>query len=784
MRKVVYLFIAWFVAISLQPLAAQQVTVEDYARAEGFLRNYTAPLVFKDSVSPVWVSDTEMWYRNSISAGSEFVFVDAAKGTRELAFNHDRLATAISAQLDSVFTGNALPFMTFTFSNDQKSIAFEAGGRSFSCTLNRYRCESVAVSNGKKDDAVDERAAMMRRFRSVEVASPDGKLEAFIKDHNLWVREKATKIERPLTTDGEEDFGYATNNAGWTKGDGPVLVWSPDSKKIATFQHDGRGVGSMHLVSTATGHPEVQSWKYPLPGDSLVFKIERVVIDVPTATVVRLDMPPDAHRSTITDHVAYRGTWADVEWSADSKELSFVSTSRNHQDVWLRVANPETGAVKDVFHEHQDTFFESGIGDLNWRFLSDSDEFIWFSERDNWGHLYLYDQKTGQLKNQITKGNWNVRTIDYIDQDARVIYFVGSGRENGDPYFTYLYKINFDGSGLTLLTPDYGTHSYSFSPNRSYFVDTYSQPDVPQVAAVRRLDGKLMVTLEKADISALVATGWQAPMQIKVKGRDGKTDIYGLMYTPSNLDTNKKYPVLNYIYPGPQSGSVGSRSFSSARSDKQAVAELGFVVIEVDGMGTPGRSKSFHDTYYGNMGDNTLPDQIAAIKEMARRYTYLDVERVGIWGHSGGGFASAAAMMRYPDFYDVAVSGAGNHDNRTYADHWGEKWQGLLVENEDGSTNYDNQATQLEVDNLKGRLLIAHGTLDSNVPPNNTLVLVEKLMEANKDFDLLMFPNSGHGFRQGDYWMRRRWDYFVKHLIGTDPPKEYTFGQRAPREAL
>jgi len=241
---------------------------------------------------------------------------------------------------------------------------------------------------------------------------------------------------------------------------------------------------------------------------------------------------------------------------------------------------------------------------------------------------------------------------------------------------------------------------------------------------------------------------------------------------------------LNYIYPGPQSGSVGSRSFSSARSDKQAVAELGFVVIEVDGMGTPGRSKSFHDTYYGNMGDNTLPDQIAAIKEMARRYTYLDVERVGIWGHSGGGFASAAAMMRYPDFYDVAVSGAGNHDNRTYADHWGEKWQGLLVENEDGSTNYDNQATQLEVDNLKGRLLIAHGTLDSNVPPNNTLVLVEKLMEANKDFDLLMFPNSGHGFRQGDYWMRRRWDYFVKHLIGTDPPKEYTFGQRAPREAL
>ena len=269
-----------------------------------------------------------------------------------------------------------------------------------------------------------------------------------------------------------------------------------------------------------------------------------------------------------------------------------------------------------------------------------------------------------------------------------------------------------------------------------------------------------------------------------MKGRDGTTDIYGLMYTPTNLDESKKYPVLNYIYPGPQTGSVGGRSFTPSRSDKQAVAELGFVVIEVDGMGTPGRSKSFHDTYYGNMGDNTLPDQIAAIKELASRHPYIDTERVGIWGHSGGGFASAAALMRYPDFYDVAVSGAGNHDNRTYEDDWGEKWQGLLVENEDGSTNYDNQATQLVVDNLKGKLLIAHGTLDSNVPPNNTLVLVEKLMNANKDFDLLMFPNSGHGFRQGDYWMRRRWDYFVKNLIGAEPPKEYTFGQRPPREAL
>jgi dipeptidyl-peptidase 4 len=763
---------------------AQVVTVEDYARAEGFLRNYTAPLVFKDSVSPVWTSNSEMWYRNSVPGGTEFIRVDAEKGKRERAFDHDRLAKAISSQLNASYTGLTLPFQSFEYSEDGKSITFTADNWFFTCTLNRYRCESVEISDRRGGGADGDMAAMMRRFRAVEVASPDDKMEAFIRENNLWVRDKQTKEERQLTTDGVEDFGYATNNAGWTKGDGPILVWSPDSKKIATFQHDGRGVGEMYLVSAATGHPELQAWKYPLPGDSLIFRIERVVIDVPSATVVRLDMPPDAHRSTITDHIAYQGSWADVEWSKDSKELSFVSSSRDHKDAWLRTTDPETGVVKDVLHEHQDTFFESGIGGLNWRFLSNSDEFIWFSQRDNWGHLYLYDQNTGALKNQITKGNWNVRTIQFIDEETREIYFVGSGRENGDPYFTYLYRINFDGTGLTLLTPDYGTHSYSFSPDRSFFVDTYSQPDVPPVSVLRDLDGKEIVALEKADISALVASGWQPPQQVKVKGRDGTTDIYGLMYTPTNLDESKKYPVLNYIYPGPQTGSVGGRSFTPSRSDKQAVAELGFVVIEVDGMGTPGRSKSFHDTYYGNMGDNTLPDQIAAIKELASRHPYIDTERVGIWGHSGGGFASAAALMRYPDFYDVAVSGAGNHDNRTYEDDWGEKWQGLLVENEDGSTNYDNQATQLVVDNLKGKLLIAHGTLDSNVPPNNTLVLVEKLMNANKDFDLLMFPNSGHGFRQGDYWMRRRWDYFVKNLIGAEPPKEYTFGQRPPREAL
>ena len=329
-----------------------------------------------------------------------------------------------------------------------------------------------------------------------------------------------------------------------------------------------------------------------------------------------------------------------------------------------------------------------------------------------------------------------------------------------------------DGTGLKLLTPDNANHSISLSPSGQNFVDSYSTPVKPPVAEVRNMDGQKLLMVEKADISQLLEAGW---VPFSVKARDGKTDLYGLLFKPTNLDPTKKYPIVNYIYPGPQSGSVGSRSFSASRGDRQALAELGFIVISLDAMGTPMRSKSFHAEYYGNMGDNGLPDQITGMKQLAERFPWIDIDRAGITGHSGGGFASTDAILRYPDFFKVAVSGAGNHDNRNYEDDWGEKWQGLLEENEDGTTNYDNQANQLLAKNLKGKLLLAHGTMDSNVPMYNTLLVVNELIEANKDFDLVLFPNSRHGFRQGAYWQRRKWDYFVKHLLGAEPPQEYKF---------
>jgi dipeptidyl aminopeptidase/acylaminoacyl peptidase len=298
------------------------------------------------------------------------------------------------------------------------------------------------------------------------------------------------------------------------------------------------------------------------------------------------------------------------------------------------------------------------------------------------------------------------------------------------------------------------------------------------VSVVRDMNGKVAVALEKVDITRLVAAGWKPPVPITVKARDGKTDLYGLMFVPTNLDSAKKYPIINHIYPGPQTGSVGGRSFSPARGDDQALAELGFVVVEIDGMGTPWRSKSFHDFYYGNMGDNTLPDQIAGMKELASRYKWIDIDRAAIWGHSGGGFATADAMFRYPDFFKVGISESGNHDNREYEDDWGERYQGLEVHGPNGS-NYDDQANQNLAKNLRGKLLLAHGTMDNNVPPYNTLLVVDALIKANKDFDLLMLPNLPHGYgAASNYMTRRRWDYFVKNLLGAEPPKEYNLGPK------
>jgi dipeptidyl-peptidase 4 len=775
------------------PATAQQragdmpraLTADDYARAEKFMSYNTTPLVLRGAVRPTWLPDDRFWYRNTIENGSEFVMIDAARGTRAPAFDHARLAAALSAAAGAPYDATHLPFTQFTLSADGRTVSFSLRRSRYTCDLEADKCAAADRAPGAEPD---ERGGVGRGGAPVrtDVPSPDGKHTAFIREWNLWVREVATGQETQLTTDGVRDFGYATDNAGWSRSDRPIVLWSPDSKKIATYQQDQRGVGEMYLADTRVGHPKLQAWKYPLPGDEVVTTIQRVVIDLDGPRAVRLQTLPDQHRSTLCDDLACRGgEWADVQWSPDASRLAFVSTSRDHKHEQLRIADAGTGAVRDVLDEMVPTFYESGNGRVNWRVLFGSNEVVWFSERDDWGQLYLYDLETGRLKNQITTGEGNVTQLLRVDEKNRMLYFLGVGREKGrDPYFSHFYRIGFDGKNLALLTPEDANHEITLSPSGRFFSDSYSRPDVPPVAVLRDADGKTILPLEKADISRLLANGWKPPTPITVKARDGQTNLYGLMFRPADFDSTEKYPIVNHIYPGPQTGSVGGRSFSAARGDAQALAELGFVVVEIDGMGTPWRSKKFHEAYYGDMGDNTLPDQVTGMQQLARRYPWIDIERAGIYGHSGGGFAAADAMFRYPDFFKVGISEAGNHDNRNYEDDWGEKWQGLLERNPDGTTNYDSQANQNLAKNLKGKLLLAHGTMDTNVPPYNTLLVVNELIKANKDFDLLLLPNRGHGFGNEPYMVRRRWDFFVRYILGAEPPKEYELHPPAgPRNA-
>jgi dipeptidyl aminopeptidase/acylaminoacyl peptidase len=759
-------FLLTVISFATTAAYAQQggsLTAKDYEHAESFMNYNTEQFVDHNSPRPEWLPGDRFWYRTLTAQGSEFLLIDPTKKSRSAAFDQQKLASALSAATGKQYEAAMLPFQSFTYSADGKSIIFKADDKQWSCDLQTYKCtEDASVIK------TTVRSEGRRARGGNELLSPDGTRAAFIKDYNLWVRDVKTNQQTQLTTDGIKDFGYATDNAGWKSSDAPILLWSPDSKKIATFKQDQRNSSDMYLVTTNVGKPTLKAWKYPLPGDKEITTIQRVIIDVDNPKVINLQIPADPHRGTLSDDISSSGTFDDVDWS-DGSQLAFVSTSRDHKDEKFRIADPATGTVREVFEEKVPTQYESGWGSINWKYLHKTNEIIWFSERDNWGHLYLYDALTGKLKNQITKGEWVVTKLLKVDEKNRQLYFVVDGGQKENPYFSQFYKIGFDGKHLTLLTPEDGNHTVTLSPSGNYFVDSYSKPDVPPVTVLRDMSGKLISALEKTDISRLVATGWHPVTPITVKAHDGKTDLYGLMFTPTRLDAGKKYPVIDYIYPGPQGGSVGSWSFAASRGDNQALAELGFIVVQIEGTSNPLRSKSFHDMSYGNMAENTLPDQVSGIRQLAQKYAYIDTTRVGIWGHSGGGFATADAMFRYPDFFKVGIAESGNHDNRNYEDDWGERYDGLAA-----NSNYDAQANENYAKNLKGKLLLAHGLMDNNVPPQNTLLVVEALEKANKNFDLVVFPNSPHGYGPyAPYMMRRRWDYFVKNLSGIEPPAEY-----------
>jgi dipeptidyl-peptidase 4 len=763
------------VAVLLTSIAAHAqtgrvYTSDDYSRAANLLNAGTISLVDHAVKEATFIGGDRFWYLDSENGLPTLMIADAAARTKSAAYDPMRMAAALhTAGLEETDAKRIHPD-EFDLLEDGRSARITIDGARYKCALGaEYRCSlELAGPAGTPKPSLSD--ASLADF------SPDGRRAVFLRDWNLWVRDIATGAEKQLTKDGVKDYGYATDNAGWAHTEHAIVVWSPDSKRVATFQQDQRKTGEMYAVTSRIGHPHLETWKYPLVGDKDVTMIERVLIDVDRAKVTRLKMPPDQHRSTLCDHLICDGPWEDVQWADDAKTLAFVSTSRDHKVENMRIADVATGAVRDVFTETVPTFFESGYKHVNWRYLSKRNEILWFSQRENWGNLYLYDAGTGKLKHAVTEGAWNVDEVLHVNQESGDMILAGTGREpSEDPYYRRIYSANLDGKQLKLLTTEDADHVAAVSGDGKFIVDIYSTPQKPQVMVLRDQSGQAIEEMAHGDITRLKAAGWIAPETFHVKGHDGKTDVYGLLFRPANLDPSRKYPIIDYIYPGPQGGSFGTHSFQASRADCNSLAELGFTVVEIEGMGNPKRSKAFHDEYLNDIGMNAIPDQISGIKELAQRYAWIDLDRVGMWGHSGGGNATVATMLHFPDFIKVGIAESGNHENRNYEDDWDEKWVGLLKTNADGTTNYDSQANASFAGNLKGKLMLAHGMLDDNVPVSITMLLIDALVKANKDFDLVVFPQAHHGYGPiaGAYMMRRRWDYFTTELMKSTPPHEF-----------
>ncbi|MCC6316686.1 MAG: DPP IV N-terminal domain-containing protein [Gemmatimonadaceae bacterium] len=755
-------------------LGSAQGTRTDYARAEQLLNWNASELVIDDAVRPRFMAGERFWYRNRGPNGYVFLVVDMATGTRRPAFDHARLAASLSQAADTAFDPARLPFRDLVWVQNESAIRFSTGrAKTWTCSVSTYACagpDTVPVS------------------KPSESRSPDGRLIVFERGGNLYLRPTdGSAKEVALTTDGTPEFGYGFTTGGTNTvttarnrtEQAPTLSWSPDGRKIATHKWDVRGVRQMYLLETKNPGPVLHSYRYALPSDSVVPRYELLTIDVGTRAVTKVDRTPMEASNTTCCWLSTADTvWKDVKWSPSSDRLFFTVGARSFRQLELVSADASTGSSQRVLMENAKTFVETNQnsgGIPNWRPIAGGKQVVWWSERDGWGHLYRVDAATGAVINRITSGDWMVSDLLAIDETLGWVYFTARGREKDrDPYFRHLYRAKLDGSAIELLTPEDADHEVTIAPSGKFVVDAYSRPDVPPVSVIRRPDGTRVAELQKADISRLLAAGWRAPRPFRVKARDNTTDLYGLLWFPAGFDSTKTYPIVDYIYPGPQVGSLGGRQFrATANGNANALAELGFFVVQVDAMGTPGRSKAFHDAYYGNMADNGIPDQIATIKQLAARHRQIDIARVGIYGHSGGGFSSTDAILRYPDFFKVAVSSAGNHDNRSYDYTWGEKYQGRWTRLSDSTDNFDSQSNWRIAKNLKGKLMLSYGTLDDNVHPVATQLVIDELIKANRDFDLVVMPNRNHGFASEPYWVRRTWDYFVRHLLGVEPPAGY-----------
>ncbi len=759
---------------AVTPYAPATVSETRYSRADRLLAWHLDDLIIGDAVQPNWMAGgSRFWYRTGTADGPQFMSADPVRRTRSPLFDRDRLASALSMAADTAWTGRKLPFRTFEFlpGSDEGTIRFNAVSRGFTCDIRAYTC--------LVGDSVVSRIPFVR--------SPDGEWEAFIHEHDLWVRSTEDSDSTQLTTDGEELWSYGLTKArpgqiisGAPRQ--PVLQWSPDSRRIAVERMDERGVLEIPLYSSTKPRPKGYTYPYPLPGDSIIPRFDIHIVDIGARSNVRVQLEPQPYL-TFSATGMRDSTWISVKWKEGGERLYFTHATRGAKSITLYEADLSTGGTTPLVGDTADTHVELNldiVGGLpNWDVVNGGADVLWFSERDGWGHLYRF-APDGTLKNRVTSGGWAFGDLVAVDEARGRVVFTARGMDPDRlPTLRALYSVGLDGSDLRTIGGEDADHAVRSTPDGRFLLDVYSRPDVPPVSVVRDPSGTVVMELERADIDRLGEAGWSPPRLFEYVGRDGVTRINGLMHLPSDFDSTKAYPVVEYIYPGPFIGSVGSWNFGGGgsgvggRAGQDALAELGFVVLQMDHMGTSLRSKAMLDQYWGNMGDNGLPDHVAALRQLSARHAFLDLDRVGIYGHSGGGFASTDAILRYPDIYKVAVSSSGNHDNRSYHAAYAEKYQGLLVaDTAKGTNSYANQVNASLAENLEGRLFLMTGDMDDNVHPAMTIQLMDALIKANKSFDFLLLPDRAHGLNE-PYVIRRRWDYFVQHLLGAIPPRDF-----------
>ena len=722
-----------------------QGTQEDYDRADG-LRDRFRNRVFRAEVTPHWIGEgSRGWYRvQTAEKEFEFVLFDAGKGWRKRAFDHDAMAQALSELLGfSVKSGN-LPLSALRFGADSRLIGFQAKGRIFEVDSSALGWKQIGESS--KDPA--ERQSSRSRassFPKPNSESPDQQWRVEIRDRNVWLVSKADGEEYPLSFEGNEEDGYVDE-----------VYWAPNSSRFAAIRRQSAQNRQVRLVESSPRdrlQPRLHALDYLKPGD-------RIAVSKPHLfeVVSKSEIP-------ISD-AWFPNPWRirNYRWASDSKELYFLYNQRGHQTLRIVGVDGFTGAARAVVNETSPTFIDYAYKQFS-RHLEDSEEVIWMSERDGWNHLYLFDRATGQLKNQITQGEWVVRKVDFVDEKQRVLWFQAGGiYPEQDPYYLHACRIRLDGSGLVVLTEGNGTHTVRYSPNRRYLTATWSRVDQAPITELRDgRDGSLIAVLERADASALQDVGWRAPEPFAAKGRDGKTDIYGVIFRPSNFREDQRYPVVEHIYAGPH-GSHAPKSFRAFRS-AQAMAELGFVVVRIDGMGTSNRSKAFHDVCWQNLKDAGFPDRILWMQTAAKRYPHMDVSRVGIYGGSAGGQNTVSALLHHGDFYKAGAADCGCHDNRMDKIWWNELWMGWPI-----GPQYAENSNVTHAGKLSGKLLLTVGELDRNVDPASTLQLADALIQAGKDFEFLLVPGAGHGVGDSSpYLIRKRRDFFVRHLHGVQP---------------